>query len=432
MRALARIAVIGAGYVGLTAAACLAKLGNDVVAVEIDRARARVLRSGSVPFHEPGLSELVAQVVRRGRLSFTTDYPRAIPQAEFVFLAVPTPDRRGRADLSAVSSAVEGISSTMTGPLIVVNKSTVPIGTGDVVLQKFARLHGEHAVEVASNPEFLREGSAVSDFLNPDRIVIGAHRREIADRVAHLYSKLQAPILITTIYSAEMIKYASNSFLAARISFVNEVARICERVGADISVVAEGMGLDHRIGPAFLNAGLGFGGSCFPKDVAALAGIARRNGEHPELLDAVLTINRDQRRLVVEKLLECLKTARGATVALLGLAFKPNTDDLRDAPSLDVARLLTRRGARVRAYDPAIQDTSRLAGTGIRLSKGPYEAAQGADAVILITEWDEFKHLDLDRLRRSMRQSVFVDGRNLFDPSEMRALGFVYRGVGRG
>jgi UDPglucose 6-dehydrogenase len=289
-----------------------------------------------------------------------------------------------------------------------------------------------HAAAVVSNPEFLREGSAIQDFMHPDRVVIGSHDREAAEKVALLYSTLDAPILITpNIYTAEMVKYASNAFLAARISFINEIARICERVDADAKLVAEGMGLDKRIGPSFLDAGIGYGGSCFPKDVKALAALAERFDYHPELLHAVMDINRDQRMLVIDKLRDCLEELPGRVIGLLGLAFKPNTDDLREAPSLDIARVLLAAGARVRAYDPAAMERARTIMPDIEYMDGAYETAAGADALVLVTEWNEFRYLDLARVKHSMRRPVIIDGRNIYDPPVMRGHGFTYRGIGR-
>jgi UDPglucose 6-dehydrogenase len=288
-----------------------------------------------------------------------------------------------------------------------------------------------HPFEVASNPEFLREGSALADFMNPDRVVIGANRAEIAAEVARLYEPLGAPVLLTTIYTAEMIKYASNCFLATRISFINEMARICERADADVKVVAEGMGLDRRIGSLFLEAGIGYGGSCLPKDVKALASMAEKYGYHPELLHTVMEINNDQRTLVVDKLRECLGTLRGQVIGLLGLAFKPNTDDLRDAASLEIARLLLEKGATVRAYDPAAMSRARKLMPELQFKRDAYATARGADGIAVVTEWNEFRHLDLARIRRSMRRPVMVDGRNVYDPRQMQELGFVYRGIGR-
>lgn len=429
---MSRIAVIGAGYVGLTTSACLADLGNEVCVVEIAPERVRDLRRYRLPFYEPGLREVIERNARAGRLRFTTSYSDAIPQAEFAFIAVGTPEGdSGEADLSYVEQAAASIAQSLGGPLVVVNKSTVPIGTGDVVSEVIKRYNSHFPVEVVSNPEFLREGAALQDFMQPDRIVIGAHSRDAAERVARLYEPLQAPVLIYSLYTAEMVKYASNAFLAARISFINEIARICERVDADAKLVAEGMGLDRRIGPLYLDPGIGYGGSCFPKDVKALAAIAEQYDYHPELLNAVMEINRDQRILVVDKLRECLGTLRGQVVGMLGLAFKPNTDDMREAPSIEIARSLLKKGAQVRAYDPAAVERARTILPQLEYRRSAYAVARGADAILVVTEWNEFKQLDLHKLRRTMRRPVVVDGRNIYDPLEMRRLGFVYRGIGR-
>jgi UDPglucose 6-dehydrogenase len=428
---LSKVAIVGGGYVGLTTAACLADLGNEVVVVDIDAAKIASLRGHRIHFYEPGLQEVVERNARGGRLSFTTSYQEAIPGAEYAFLAVATPEGEGgQADVSAVEKAALAIGECMDGPLVIVNKSTVPIGTGDLVSNLVAQ-HTQHEARVASNPEFLREGSALQDFMNPDRVVIGAHDRSVAEQVAKLYEPLDAPILITDIYTAEMIKYASNAFLATRISFINEIARIAERVGADVKVVADGMGLDRRIGPSFLEAGIGYGGSCFPKDVKALAAIAEKYDYHPELLTAVMDINRDQRGLVVAKLEECLGSLDGKAVGLLGLAFKPNTDDMREAPSLDIARVLLAGGAQVRAYDPAAVEKARGILPEIDYKADAYATARGADALVVVTEWNEFRQLDLARVRGLMNQPVLVDGRNIYDPARMKNLGFTYRGIGR-
>ena len=430
---MSRVAVIGAGYVGLTTAACLADLGNDVMVVDINADKIALLKGHKVPFYEPGLSDLVERNAMAGRLGFTTSYEDAVPGAEYAIIAVSTPEGEGgEADLSYVESAANSIADCMDGPLLVVNKSTVPPLTGDMVSRVLRKRNSKHRADVVSNPEFLREGSAIQDFMHPDRVVIGSHDPEAAAKVAQLYAPLEAPVLITpNIYTAEMVKYASNAFLAARISFINEIARICERVDADAKLVAEGMGLDKRIGPSFLDAGLGYGGSCFSKDVKALAALATRFDYHPDLLNAVMDINRDQRMLAIDKLRECLETLEGRIVGLLGLAFKPNTDDLRDAPSLDIARVLIAAGAEVRAYDPAAMAGARALLPDVEYSVDSYTLADGADGLVLVTEWNEFRHLDLGRIKASMRKPVMVDGRNIYDPSIMRGLGFTYRSIGR-
>jgi UDPglucose 6-dehydrogenase len=428
-----RVAVIGTGYVGLTTAVCLADLGHQVIGVDIDAAKLARLRRGEPTIYEPGLDELLAKTLDAGRLAFTRDYNEAIPEADFVFIAVGTPPgRRGEADLVFVKQAAKGIANAMKKTVTIVNKSTVPIGTGNIV----ARIVGENLSDeipfyVVSNPEFLREGSAIHDFMHPDRLVFGSHDESASRAVASLYSKLDTRILITDLHTAEMIKYASNAFLATRISFINEMARICERVDADVKVVSEGMGMDRRIGPLFLEAGIGYGGSCFPKDVKALARMAETMGYHPELLDAVMEINLDQRILVVEKLREVLGGLRGQVIGILGLAYKPNTDDVREAPAIDVIENLLQKGAEVRAYDPKAMPVLEAQMNTIRYCKDAYAVATGADALLVVTEWDEFRQLDLDRVKSVMRRPVIVDGRNLYDPKTMRDRGFVYRGVGR-
>jgi len=430
---MSAIAVIGTGYVGLTTAVCLANLGHQVVGVDIDEAKVARLQSGQATIYEPGLEELMRETQKSGRLVFTSDYREGIPAADFVFIAVGTPPgRRGEADLVYVKQAAKGIAGAMKKSVTIVNKSTVPIGTGNIV----ARIVGENLRDeipfhVVSNPEFLREGSAIHDFMHPDRLVFGSHDEPAARAVAGLYSKLDTRILVTDLHTAEMIKYASNAFLATRISFINEMARICERVDADVKVVSEGMGMDRRIGPLFLDAGIGYGGSCFPKDVKALARMAETMGYHPELLDAVMEINLDQRTLVVEKLREVLGGLRGQVIGLLGLSYKPNTDDVREAPAIDVIENLLQKGADVRAYDPKAMPVLKAQMNSIQYCNDPYAVATGADALLVVTEWDEFRQLDLDRIKSLMRRPVIVDGRNIFDPKSMRERGFVYRGVGR-
>src|SRR5438132_8133712 len=427
------VAVIGSGYVGLPTAVCLAELGPPGIGVDIDEAKIAKLRGGTPTIYEPGLDELIASNLKAGRLAFTSDYDEAIPGADFVFIAVGTPPgRRGEADLHFVKQAAKAVAGAMRKTVTIVNKSTVPIGTGNIV----ARIVGESLADeipfyVVSNPEFLREGSAIHDFMHPDRLVFGSNDEPAARAVADLYSKLDTKILLTDLHTAEMIKYASNAFLATRISFINEMARICERVDADVKVVSEGMGLDRRIGPLFLDAGIGYGGSCFPKDVKALARMAETLGYHPELLDAVMEINVDQRTLFVEKLREVLGGLRDQVIAILGLAYKPNTDDVREAPAIDVIQSLQQKGARVRAYDPKAMPVLKRLLNGIEYCHDAYAAAEGADALLLVTEWDEFRTLDMERVKRLMRRPVVVDGRNLYDPKTMRELGFVYRGVGR-
>lgn len=430
------ICVVGTGYVGLTTGTCFADLGNNVVCLDVDAAKIAALLQGQMPIYEPGLSEMVKRNVDAGRLRFTTDYAEGMKSAEFVFIAVGTPtrDNSDHADLRYVRSAARSIAEHISSPVTIINKSTVPIGTGDWVASIVGQSCPDGALfSVVSNPEFLREGVAILDFMQPDRVVLGSEDRSAAERVASLYLALKSPIIITDLRTAEMIKYASNAFLATRISFINEMARICERLGADVKQVAVGMGYDKRIGPAFLDAGLGFGGSCFPKDVRALAYMADQSGCHPQMLRAVLEINADQRTSVLDKLREALGGSLvGRRVALLGLAFKENTDDMREAPSIDIAQGALAEGAQVVAYDPVATMTARPILPDVVFATSPYEAVQDADAVVVVTSWNEFKSLDMTRLAGSMRQKVMIDGRNLYMPEAMRALGFTYLGVGRG
>ena len=429
-----KICVIGVGYVGLVTAACFSDLGNRVVALDISEERINGLKRGEMPIYEPGLEELVERNVRAGRLSFTTSYPEALNGSEFAFIAVGTPSGvDGEADLRHVAAVARAVAEQMTDPLIIINKSTVPVGTGDWVAEIISS-HQANPIHfaVVSCPEFLREGSAISDFMNPHRTVLGSLEHEAAERVARLHLPLRAPIVITDLRTAEMIKYASNAFLATKISFINEIANICEELGADIKEVAVGMGYDKRIGPFFLDAGLGYGGSCFPKDVKALAYMAAEKGRHPQLLNAVMEINTDRRPMVVDRLLEMLDDLNGATVGLLGLSFKPNTDDMRDAPAIDIAESLQAQGAKVRAFDPVAMSVAEPLMPAVEMAEDPYSMAEGCDALVVVTEWNEFKHLDLDRIRDSMKQPILFDGRNIYEPDKLRDLGFKYRAFGRG
>ena len=430
-----KICVIGSGYVGLVTGTCFADLGNHVTLVDIDEDKIAMLRDGKMPIYEPGLAELAQRNTAAGRMAFTTAYADGLHDAEFVFICVGTPSGvDGEADLQYVRAAAETIAQEMTHPLIIVNKSTVPVGTGDWTTEIIQRKQPQPIdFAVVSCPEFLREGAAISDFMSPDRTVLGSTRRDAAERVAELYARLNAPTVITDIRTAEMIKYASNAFLATRISFINEISIICERLGADVAEVARGMGFDKRIGPHFLQAGVGFGGSCFPKDVKALANMAQTHGMHPQLLSAVMEINAFQRRQIALKAREMLGgSVNGAAIAMLGLAFKENTDDTRESPSLTVARSLLNQGAAVRAYDPVAMENASRDVPGLTLCKDSYAAAEGSDALLVLTPWNEFKHLDMARILRSMKQPILIDGRNMYDPAELRALGFKYRGVGRG
>ena len=429
------ITVIGVGYVGLVTGTCFADLGNRIVCLDIQEERIANLNKGILPIYEPGLEEMVARNVKAGRLSFTTSYAEGIKDAEFVFIAVGTPsDVDGEADLQYVRAAAESVADVMDHPLIIVNKSTVPVGTGDWVADIIkAKQKTPVPFSVVSCPEFLREGSATTDFMNPDRIVLGSLDREAANRVAELHLPLRTTLVVTDLRTAEMIKYASNAFLATKISFINEIASICEALGADVKEVAAGMGFDKRIGRHFLDAGLGWGGSCFPKDVKALAHMALEKGRHPQLLRAVMDINADQRREVIAKLKTALGDLHGKTIALLGLAFKPNTDDMRDAPSAEIANMLLSKGAKVRGYDPvAMKVATRFLPSAVQLTQNPYECARDADAVIIVTEWNEFKQLDLAQIRQAMKQPVIIDARNIYEPTMVKSLGFTYRAMGRG
>jgi len=437
------ICVIGTGYVGLVTGTCLADMGNQVTCVDIVEEKIERLKRGILPIYEPGLEELVERNVQAGRLHFTTSYDEGLDNCEFIFVAVNTPTgtSQGGADMRYVESAARSIAEKLDHYAIIINKSTVPVGSGDVVSRIIRNnlTRPEVPFAVVSNPEFLREGSAVLDFQNPDRVVLGSSDQVAAHHVALLYLPLRAHIVITDLYTAEMIKYASNAFLATKISFINEIAQICERLGADVKEVAVGMGYDKRIGRAFLDAGLGYGGSCFPKDVRALAHMADEAGLHPQLLHAVMEINHDQRRLVVSKLTAILGSLRGCTIGVLGLAFKPNTDDMREAPSIDIIRWITSQGAKVRVYDPIASETGRnaLERAEVRLEdvhfcKDAYGVADEADALVVVTEWNEFKSLNMAQIRASMRRPVLVDGRNIYEATEMNHIGFIYRGMGRG
>ncbi|HTI13026.1 MAG TPA: UDP-glucose/GDP-mannose dehydrogenase family protein [Dictyobacter sp.] len=437
------ICVIGTGYVGLVTGTCLADMGNTVTCVDIVEEKIERLKKGILPIYEPGLEEMVERNVEAGRLHFTTSYPEGLANSEFIFISVNTPtgNNQGGADMRFVESAARSIAQNLDHYAVVINKSTVPVGSGDLVTRIIrANLNNpEVTFSVVSNPEFLREGVAIEDFQHPDRVVLGSTETEAAKKVSHLYTPLNAPIVITDLYTAEMIKYASNAFLATKISFINEISQICERLGADVREVAAGMGYDKRIGRAFLDAGLGYGGSCFPKDVRALAHMADEAGLHPQMLHAVMDINHDQRRLAVTKLTNILGSLRGTTIGVLGLAFKPDTDDMRESPATDVIRWVVSQGAQVRVYDPVATETGRTAlihegvpMDNVTFCKNAYEVAKNADALVLVTHWNEFISLDMQRIHSLMHRPVFIDGRNIYDPGEMDRLGFIYRGMGRG
>lgn len=428
------ICVIGTGYVGLVTGVCFADLGNRVVCVDIDTQKVETLNSGKSTIYEPGLEELLVRNLNGGRLSFTESYQVGLEHADFVFITVDTPmGSDGSADLSRVEAAAHGIGKVLQRSVIIIDKSTVPVGTGDVV-SKIVASHTPEGVSfaVVSNPEFLREGSAVSDFFHPDRIVLGSANKEAAEQVGDLHTPLGAKIIITDLRTAEMIKYASNAFLATRISFINEIAQICEKLGADVREVARGMGADKRIGPHFLDAGIGYGGSCFPKDVLALHHMAASSGCHPQLLQAVMDINRDARRSFINKVQTVLGSVEGKIIGVLGLSFKPNTDDMREAPSVDIINMLKSMGAHIKAYDPVAMDRAAEIMPFVTFCATAYDAAKDADALLIVTEWNEFKQLDWAKLQQFLKSPIVLDGRNLYDPNEIASCGFTYWGVGRG
>ncbi|MFH2102237.1 MAG: UDP-glucose/GDP-mannose dehydrogenase family protein [Chloroflexota bacterium] len=429
-----QICVIGVGYVGLVTGACFADLGNRVIALDVNGERIAGLRKGVMPIYEPGLEELVDRNVGAGRLTFTTSYPEALKDTEYVFIAVGTPSAvNGKADLQYVAAAARTVAENMTVPVIIINKSTVPVGTGDWVADIVNKAQPKPIpFSVVSCPEFLREGTAIADFMNPHRTVLGSLDREAAEKVARLHLPLRAPIIITDLRTAEMIKYASNAFLATKVSFINEIANICEALGADIKEVAAGMGSDKRIGSAMLDAGLGWGGSCFPKDIKALIYMAEENNIEPRLLNAATEINHERRSLALQKVETLLGSLQGKVIGLLGLAFKPNTDDMREAPSIDIAEGLIAGGASVRAYDPVAMDNARKYLPAVVMFADPYQMAEGCDALVVVTEWNEFKQLDLERIKTLMKQPVCFDGRNIYQPEKIRALGFQYAGMGQG
>ena len=430
MSGLSRIGVIGAGYVGLVTGACLASLGHSVTLRDIDPEKVRMIEAGEPPIHEDGLAQLMAE--HRERLTATLDLAQMLAASEIVFIAVDTPPTHsGDADLSRVMTVLDELEAVGgTGDHVLVMKSTVPVGTGERVRMEMDKRGLAH-VGYCSNPEFLKEGVAIADFLDPDRVVVGDFRPGDGDRVAALYEPLGAPVLRTSVPTAEMIKYASNAFLATKISFINEIANVCEEVGADVTEVAQGMGLDPRIGPQFLSAGVGFGGSCFPKDVSALKQLAGNSGYHFQLLTSVIEVNELQKRRVIGKLRRHLGPLEGRVVALLGLAFKPGTDDMREASSAVLAGRLLAEGATVRGYDPVAIEAARARLHAVDLYEDAEACVRGADAVVLVTEWPEILALDWARVRSLMRGDVLVDGRNALDPATMVAAGFAYEGIGR-
>jgi len=432
-----KIGIIGTGYVGLTTGVALASLGHKVICVDKDKEKMNNLNRGIIPIYEPGLEDLLNTY--KANIEFTSDFSRIIQKSEIIFICVGTPSKEdGSIDMSYFREAVTEIAKLLNDYKIIVNKSTVPVGTGDWVKKEIGKYY-KGGFSVVSNPEFLREGSALKDFLEPDRVVIGVEDERSKEIMLEIYSKIDAPKLITDIRSAEMIKYAANAFLAMKISFINEIANICEKVGADVKKVAEGIGLDKRIGPYFLNAGIGYGGSCFPKDIDGLLMIANNHNYDFKLLKAVAEVNEYQQEKFVKKIIDILIKEKGDTVAICGLAFKPNTDDVRKSPALKIIRRLVEEGYKVKAYDPKaienaeeeLQILSKKYLENISFCNDPYGAAKKADVLALVTEWSEFYNLDMNKIKSLMRKPYFLDGRNQFDPKEMRKLGFYYEGIGR-
>ena len=430
------IAVIGTGYVGLVTGACFAEFGVDVTCVDIDSSKIDRLIAGEMPIYEPGLEQLVAKNVQSGRLRFTTDLKQAVEQALVVFLAVGTPPKGdGSPDLSFVEAAARSVAEHMNGYKVIVTKSTVPIGTGEY-LRKLIRENLKSSLNfgIVSNPEFLREGAAINDFMRPDRVVVGSRDEEAVAIMRDLYRPLyliEVPFVVTSLEAAELTKYAANAFLATKISFINEIANLCEDIGCDVHDVARAIGMDRRIGNKFLHPGPGFGGSCFPKDTQALASVAREFGRDSIIVDAVIEVNRRQRRAMIPKIEKLLGELQGKTVAILGLAFKPETDDMREAPAIDIISGLLERGATVRAYDPVAMDEAAKVLPKVSFAGDEYEAVTDADALVFMTEWNQFRALDMSRVRDLMRSPKIADLRNIYDPADMRALGFEYVGVGR-
>jgi UDPglucose 6-dehydrogenase len=432
-----RVTMIGAGYVGLVSGACFADFGHTVVCVDKDPAKIARLEKSEMPIFEPGLAELVASNMKEGRLSFTLEAREAIRSADAIFIAVGTPSRRGdgHADLSYVYAAAKEIAEHMDGFTVVITKSTVPVGTGDEVEEIIRKTNPNAQFAVVSNPEFLREGAAINDFKRPDRIVVGTDNEQAREVMRNLYRPLflnETPMLFTERRTSELIKYAANAFLAVKITFINEMADLCEKVGANVQDVSKGIGLDNRIGKKFLHAGPGYGGSCFPKDTLALTKTANDNGSPIRIVDTVVEVNKARKKAMAARVIEAMGgSVKGKTIGVLGLAFKPNTDDMRDAPSLDIIPALQAAGARIKAYDPESMHEAGKMLTEVEFADGPYHAVDGADAMVLITEWDQFRALDLDRIKKLLKQPVVIDLRNVYQPSDMAKRGFRYVSVGR-
>jgi UDPglucose 6-dehydrogenase len=430
-----KICIIGSGYVGLVTGTCFADLGNTVICVDNDEGKVARLKKGVMPIYEPGLEDMVKRNVKNGRLTFTGNLKDGVNKSEIIFVCVPTPPKEnGDADMTYVEHVAREVAISMSSYKLVVDKSTVPVNTGEWV-ERTINTFVKRGIkfDVASNPEFLKEGSAIEDFMNPDRIVIGVSSKKAAGILTELYKPLKSTIVVTDIKSAELIKHASNSFLATKISFINSVANICDKVGADVVDVARGMGMDERISQAFLRAGIGFGGSCFPKDVAAFVHIAEKNGYDFGILKEVQEVNRRQRRLIIKKIEALLWNLPKKTVGILGLSFKPGTDDLREAPALEIIEMLLNEGVNVKVYDPVAMGKAKdILKKKVKFCKDAYETAKGSDCLVIATEWNEFKELDLKKVKKLMKQPVIADGRNIYDPDSMKKLGFRYVGIGRG
>lgn len=427
------ISIIGTGYVGLVTGACFAELGNKVICADNNHKKIIDLKKGNIPIYEPGLEELVIINTKKKRIFFTASIKEAVQKSEVIFIAVGTPSLdNGEADLTGVENVARNIALNLTRYRLIVEKSTVPVETG-IWVKHTISTYVRHKIkfDIASNPEFLREGQAINDFMHPDRIVIGVESKKAKDILVSLYRPLNAPLVITDIKSAELIKHASNSYLATKISFINAIARICEKVGADVVEVAQGMGLDKRIGSGFLSAGIGYGGSCFPKDVDAFINIAEKLGCDFDLLKAVRAVNQQQKILFLNKIKDLLWIIKDKTIGVLGLSFKPNTDDIRNAPAIDIIHALQSEGAKIKVYDPSAMEKAGELLDKVKFSKDPYEACRGSDCLLIITEWDEFKELDFSKIKKLLRRPFIIDGRNIYEPQTMKKLGFTYAGIGR-
>jgi len=428
------ISIIGSGYVGLVSGACFAELGNRVICADNDKQKIAAIKKGIMPIYEPGLEELIANNIKKGRLKFSSSIKEAVKGSEVIFIAVGTPSLdNGEADLTGIENVAYNIAINMTSYHLIVEKSTVPVETGKWVKQTISN-HAKGGVkfDVASNPEFLREGSAINDFMHPDRIVVGVESKKAEEILTNLYKPLKAPLVITDIKSAELIKHASNAFLATKISFINAVSRICDKVGADVMEVAEGMGLDKRIGQSFLSPGIGYGGSCFPKDLDAFINISEKLGYDFELLRAVKDVNSQQKEFMFKKIRDVLWIIKNKTIGVLGLSFKPNTDDIRNAPALEIIRALQAEGAKIKAYDPSAMKKAKEVLDGVTFCEDSYNACRGSDCLLILTEWDEFKELDFSKVKKLLKRPLIIDGRNIYEPEALKKMGFTYICVGRG